>query len=292
MNRIPITLAVFAVAIGVALLAASFTHLSPTFLSPAHAQTSPSVAIDLSPSGPVEEGTAITVTMSFLNLEQDSDRSTTDYIFRADVVDADGCEDQAGGYGLGVERYMYQVDEDPETRRGTISAGCPAGVYTLRASISDSGGGELASATAGFSVTEAPSEDATLRSLALSGVDIGAFDPATTTYAAGVANEVEETTITPTVNDDGATYVVKLDDVADEDGNVSLAVGGNVITIEVTAEDGETTMTYAVTVTRAEALSSDATLSGLDLSGIDFGAFDSATTGYTAGSPTTWNRPR
>ena len=117
------------------------------------------------------------------------------------------------------------VDEDPETRRGTISAGCPAGVYTLRASISDSGGGELASATAGFSVTEAPSEDATLRSLALSGVDIGAFDPATTTYAAGVANEVEETTITPTVNDDGATYVVNLDDVADEDGNVSLAVG-------------------------------------------------------------------
>ena len=282
MNRIPITLAVFAVAIGVALLAASFTPLSQAFLSPAHAQDSPTVAVELS-STSVDEGTAITVTMSFLNLEQDSDRSTTDYIFRADVVDADGCEDQAGGYGLGVERYMYQVDEDPETRRGTISAGCPAGVYTLRASISDSGGGELASATAGFSVTEAPSEDATLRSLALSGVDIGAFDPETTTYTAEAGNEVEETTVSPAVNDDRATYAVQLDGVADEDGNVPLAVGGNVITIEVTAEDGETTMTYAVTVTRAEALSSDATLSGLDLSGIDFGAFDSATTGYTAG---------
>ena len=185
MNRIPITLAVFAVAIGVAFLAASFTHLSPAFLSPAHAQTSPSVAIDLSPSGPVEEGTAITLIMSFFNLGYDDDRSTTDYIFRADVVDADGCEDQAGGYGLGVERYMYQVDQDPETRRGTISAGCPAGNYTVLATISDPDGGELASATAGFSVTETPSDDATLRSLALSGVDIGTFDPATTTYAAG-----------------------------------------------------------------------------------------------------------
>ena len=52
--------------------------------------------------------------MSFSNLEQNSDTSTTDYIFRADVVDADGCE----GGGMGKERYFYKVDEDPETPRG------------------------------------------------------------------------------------------------------------------------------------------------------------------------------
>ena len=52
----------------------------------AHAQDSPSVAVSLSPSGSVDQGTAITVSMSFGNLASDSDTSTTDYIFRADVV--------------------------------------------------------------------------------------------------------------------------------------------------------------------------------------------------------------
>ena len=75
----------------------------------AHAQTPLSVAIDLSPSASVEEGTAIAVTMSFGSLTFDDDRATTDYSFRVDVKDsesgdADGCEDQAGGYGLGVDR--------------------------------------------------------------------------------------------------------------------------------------------------------------------------------------------
>ena len=117
----------------------------------AHAQNSPSVAVELS-STSVTEGTAIAVTMSFGNLAEDSDRATTDYIFRADVVGADQCEEQAGGYGLGVDRYMWKVDEDPEVRRGTISADCPAGDYTLRASISTASNKELASARTTFSV--------------------------------------------------------------------------------------------------------------------------------------------
>ena len=68
------------------------------------------------------------------------------------MAGADQCEEQAGGYGLGVDRYMWKVDEDPEVRRGTISADCPAGDYTVRASMSDANGGELASASASFSV--------------------------------------------------------------------------------------------------------------------------------------------
>ena len=119
---------------------------------PAHAQASPSVAVSLS-SASVEEGSAIAVTMSFSGLEPDSDPATRDYVFRADVVGANECEDQAGGYGLGVDRYMYQVDEDPETRTGTISADCPAGDYTVQASISSPDDVELASARASFTVT-------------------------------------------------------------------------------------------------------------------------------------------
>ena len=117
----------------------------------AHAQNSPSVAVELS-STSVTEGTSIAVTMSFGSLESDDDRSTTDYTFRADVAGADACEEQAGGYGLGVDRKINLVDEDPEVRRGGISADCPAGDYTVRASISDANGGKLASASASFSV--------------------------------------------------------------------------------------------------------------------------------------------
>ena len=57
--------------------------------------------------------------------------------------------------------------------------------------------------------------------------------------------------------------------------------GSNVITVEVTAEDDSTTQTYTVTVTRAAPPSTDATLSALTLSAIDFGTFDSTTTSYT-----------
>ena len=168
----------------------------------------PAVTLDLSPSGPVAENTEIAVTLTFTNLTFDSDRATTDYVFRADVRTSDNeeagqCENQAGGYGLGVERYMYQVDEDPEVRRGAISADCPPGDYTLEASLLDADNDELASASADFSIVEPapqqpepPSTDATLSGLTLSGVTL-AFDPATTSYAASVGNDVAETTVTP-----------------------------------------------------------------------------------------------
>ena len=45
--------------------------------------------------------------------------------------------------------------------------------------------------------------------------------------------------------------MVKLGGVKDAEGVASLSVGSNVITVEVTAEDGQTTETYSVTVTRA-----------------------------------------
>ena len=126
------------------------------------------------------------------------------------------------------------------------------------------------------------STDATLSALTLSGINFGAFSSATTSYTASVANSVSQTTVTPTVNDSGATYVIKLGGVTDADGMVSLSVGSNVITVQVSAEDDSTTKTYTVTVTRAEPPSTDATLSALTLSGIDFGTFASGTTSYSA----------
>ena len=151
-RNVPLTaLAAARTAVFLALFAILLT--APGSPSPAQAQDSPSVTVGLSPSSPVEAGTAITVTMSFGNLQSDSDTATTDYVFRADVLDsADQNDDGCGGGGLGNDRYMYQVDEDPETRSGTISADCPAGEYTVRVSLSSAEGVELASASAAFAI--------------------------------------------------------------------------------------------------------------------------------------------
>ncbi|WP_171056436.1 cadherin-like beta sandwich domain-containing protein, partial [Paenibacillus sinopodophylli] len=67
-------------------------------------------------------------------------------------------------------------------------------------------------------------------------------------------------------------------------GDISLSVGSNTITTVVTAEDGITTKTYTLTVTRAAAaLSSNADLGGLSLSsGTLSPLFASGTTSYTA----------
>ena len=98
------------------------------------------------------------------------------------------------------------------------------------------------------------SNDATLSTLTLSGINIGTFNSAITSYSAQVANNVTATTVTATVNHAGASYVIKLDGVADADGVIPLAVGSNAITIEVTAEDGATTRIYTVSVTRGQYL--------------------------------------
>ena len=67
-----------------------------------------------------------------------------------------------------------------------------------------------------------------------------------------VPNFVSTLTVDALPSNSQASYVVRFDGVTAPDGNVSLSVGSNVITVEVTAEDGETTETYTVTVTRAD----------------------------------------
>ena len=152
----------------------------------------------------------------------------------------------------------------------------------------------LASPMVWQSVAGASSSDATLSGLGLNGPNYAwlIIDPNTGTdsYSADVRNYVLTMTINPYLNHDQASYVIKLDGVTDSDGTVSLAVGSNVITVEVTAQDDTITETYTVTVTRTATLSMDATLSWLSLSWlslsrIDFGAFSSGTLSYTAEVP-------
>ena len=80
------------------------------------------------------------------------------------------------------------------------------------------------------------------------------FNPATTAYAATVANAVDAVTLTAPASSPLATVAIAGDDdpgTADV-AVLDLAVGTNTLTVTVTAEDGMATVTYTVTVTRLE----------------------------------------
>ncbi len=71
--------------------------------------------------------------------------------------------------------------------------------------------------TASAAPLPTPSTDATLSGLTLSDAPFS-FASDTTSYDVNVDNGVDRTTVTPTVNDGGATYEIKLDGVTDSDG--------------------------------------------------------------------------
>ncbi len=138
-------------------------------------------------------------------------------------------------------------------------------------------------------VTRAPSTDATLSNLAISsGTLTPAFAPATTGYTASVPSTVASITLTPTTSNAGATVSVNGVPVISGAASapIALVAGPNTITTVVTAQDGITTITYTLVVTRAP--STDATLSNLAISsGTLTPVFTPATTSYTASVPST-----
>ena len=90
------------------------------------------------------------------------------------------------------------------------------------------------------------------------------FAPNTTSYTADSFHYENAITIDPTLNDDTAGYVIQdgdgntltdaypqLEGDDDEAFQATLAVGANTFKVVVTAEDGNTTKTYTVVVTRA-----------------------------------------
>ena len=251
----------------------------------------PDLLIFLIAIGPGSQWNLPEYSYSVEGLIEDSDPTTLDYVISITIRESSTGDIAHSCHGSGLTHYsdaLYQVqdrggEELDYYKSGTLNWKCAQGGYFGRVEILD-GDKEYVYVWDHKIAEDGPpvANGAELLDLTLSGVDIGWFIPLRTQYTASVANDVTETTVTPTVNDDGATYVIKLDGVADADGTVSLAEGSNVITVEVTAEDGEATMTYTVIVTRAEALSTDATLSGLTLSGVDIGTFDPDTIEYTA----------
>ena len=152
------------------------------------------------------------------------------------------------------------------------------GENTIKVKVTAEDGTTPETYTVTVTRAEPDSTDATLSALVLSNGSPITLTPTFASdimsYTASVPNGVDEITITPTVNESNATvqYQDSSDmDITDADDaksghQVPLDVGENTIKVKVTAEDGTTTETYTVTVTRAEPDRTDATLRSLALS--------------------------
>ena len=134
-----------------------------------------------------------------------------------------------------------------------------------------------------ITVTRAGSTVSTLNNLTISSGTLSpSFTGTNTSYTARVTNATSSITITPTVTDVNATITVNGLTVTSGSSSqtINLNVGFNTITTIVTAEDGTTTSTYTINVTRVGSI---ATLSKLKISsGTLSPVFRSTTTGYTA----------
>ena len=89
--------------------------------------------------------------------------------------------------------------------------------------------------------------DASFSTLSVTGATIDpAFSPSVTSYTATVPQSSSSVDVSATANDSNATFTIN----GSTNATVPLAVGDNTITIVVTAEDGTTSQTYTVVVTR------------------------------------------
>ena len=98
------------------------------------------------------------------------------------------------------------------------------------------------------------SDDPALAGLALSaGTLAPPFAPGTTQYRASVPRDVASVTVTPTARNSGASVTVDGQSATsgEASGPIALPHGARDIAVVVTAQDGSTTRTYTVTVTRA-----------------------------------------
>ena len=203
-----------------------------------------------------------------VNAAYESGTGTAELVFGYTVLSTD--MDSNGIYQLGGETDFSTVkgpvglDADDAIQFTGTSADAPL-AYPVRAQRS------------GHKVDGSQtvvSTDATLSALTMiaAGTNLLSFvSGGPTSYGKNVAYDVDEVTFTATPNHVGATieYLDGSDrtlndaDTSDDGHQVALEVGNNnVIKVKVTAEDGVTTKTYTVTVSRAEA-STDATLTDL-----------------------------
>jgi len=138
------------------------------------------------------------------------------------------------------------------------------GVNTITTMVLAQDGTTIAFYT--LTVSRAALSNASLNSLtASSGTLSPAFTTGTTSYVNHVSNGIASLTVTPTTGDPNATVTVNGSPVTSgtPSATIPLAVGTTTITTSVTAQDGTTTHSYVVLVTRSP--SANASLSAIKL---------------------------
>ncbi len=118
----------------------------------------------------------------------------------------------------------------------------------------------------------ASSTDAKLSNLTISSGTLSpSFSSDVTSYTDSVDNSVDSVTLTPTVNDANATIKVNGQTVASGSASnpISLNVGSNTVLTVTTAQDGVTTNTYTITVTRAGSVNGPTTNAATNISSSD-----------------------
>jgi len=130
-------------------------------------------------------------------------------------------------------------------------------------------------------INRAASSNSHLENLSISdGSLTPEFSSAAKNYTTKVANSVTSTIIHTVPEHSGAKVKLKLDE-NEVQSPIPLSVGVNKITVIVTAEDGITTSTYSVDITREG--SSNADLKSLGIENLDLSPeFSAATTSYSA----------
>ena len=140
-----------------------------------------------------------------------------------------------------------------DTVAALVLAGVPQpdGLYT-----SANSGGAITGSGGILVVTPIPSSNAGLASFAAGSTSLSpAFNPLTANYSTSVSNSISSITVTPVVAGEGATVTVNGSAVVSGAASnpIALAVGPNLISTVVRAQDNVTTRTYTVNVNRASA---------------------------------------
>lgn len=147
------------------------------------------------------------------------------------------------------------------------------GTYDFNATASNDT--KLISNAATASFTSTLNNDATLSDLKVDGTTVTGFAASTTAYEVNVTHDVGSVDVNATLFDASASLLINGTEATNNvDASVSLNASGESTSIDVvvTAEDGETTETYTVTVNRAAPDSAwvvNVTAIGMQMSPID-----------------------
>lgn len=169
-----------------------------------------------------------------------------------------------GGANLSERGFVYALtsaNADPQIGGAgvtkLIASGTGAGGFTATATGLSAGSGYsvrgyaingIGTSYGAVDAFDTLSNNADLSALTISSGTLSpAFASSTTSYSSNVVNAVSNVTLTPTAASANATFKVN----GSASSTVPLNVGANAISIVVTAEDGSTTKTYALTLTRA-----------------------------------------